>query len=56
LEVTTLLSSSELTTADFQIAFFIVSGVSLTALIPLLMLKRNAGSNVSGHTATGPGA
>jgi len=49
LEASSVLSGSHLQLADFHLAFFIVAGVSLFAVVPLLGLRRDAGSAVSGH-------
>jgi EmrB/QacA subfamily drug resistance transporter len=49
LEASSYLSGSHLQLADFHLAFFLVSAVSLASLLPLLSLKANAGSDVSGH-------
>ena len=49
LEASSYLSGSHLQLADFHLAFFLVSLVSLAALLPLLSLPANAGADVSGH-------
>ena len=49
LELTTFVRASSLVVADFQITFFIVSGVALIAMVPFLRLKKSAGSDMSGH-------
>jgi EmrB/QacA subfamily drug resistance transporter len=49
LEAASTLSGSHLQLADFHLAFFIVAGISLVAILPLLRLDRNAGAAVSGH-------
>lgn len=49
LEASSYVSGSHLQLADFHLAFFLVSLVSLTATLPLLSLKANAGADVSGH-------
>ena len=49
LEVGTLATASPLTLWHFQIAFMIISGVTLTAVIPFIAMAKNAGASVSGH-------
>ncbi|CAD7056224.1 MFS transporter [Pseudorhizobium halotolerans] len=49
LELSALLSGEHLQLADFHLAFFVVAGVSVFAVLPLLGLKREAGAAVSGH-------
>ncbi len=49
LEASSILSGSHLQLEDFHLAFFVVAGVSLFAAVPLLTLKRHAGSMASGH-------
>src|SRR5690606_22314202 len=44
LEASSILSGSHLQLEDFHLAFFVVAGVSLFAAVPLLTLKRHAGS------------
>ena len=51
LELSTRLRGSELALIDFQIAFFVVGGLSALAGIIYWRLPPDAGSNVSGHTA-----
>jgi EmrB/QacA subfamily drug resistance transporter len=51
LEVSTRLRGSELALIDFQIAFFVVGGLSMLASIVYFRLPPDAGSNVSGHRA-----
>ena len=49
LEAASVLSGSHLQLADFHLAFFVVAGVSLFAVVPLFGLHRSAGAAVSGH-------
>jgi hypothetical protein len=49
LEASTRLRGAELTLVDFQIAFFVVGGLSALACIIYWRLPADAGSNVSGH-------
>ena len=49
LEASSVLSGSHLQLADFHLAFFVVAGISLFAVVPLFRLDRHAGSAVSGH-------
>lgn len=49
LEASTMMRGTTLHLSDFHIAFAIVAGLSLLAMLPLLGLDRNAGSAVSGH-------
>ena len=49
LEAASVMSGSHLQLADFHLAFFVVAGVSLFAIVPLLGLRRDAGAAVSGH-------
>ncbi len=49
LEVSTRISGSELAVFDFQIAFFVVGGLSMLSALVYLRLPADAGSNVSGH-------
>lgn len=49
LEVGTLATASPLTLWHFQIAFMIISAVTLTAVIPFIAMAKNAGASVSGH-------
>ena len=51
LEAASVLSGSHLQLADFHLAFFVVAGVSLFAVVPLFGLHRSAGAAVSGHGA-----
>ena len=51
LEMSTRLRGSELQLVDFQIAFFVVGGLSTLASIIYWRLPADAGSNVSGHKA-----
>jgi EmrB/QacA subfamily drug resistance transporter len=49
LEVSAMMSGTHLQLADFHLAFAIVAGVSLFAVVPLLRMDRDAGAEVSGH-------
>ncbi|MCJ8517656.1 EmrB/QacA subfamily drug resistance transporter [Pseudorhizobium tarimense] len=49
LEASSVLHGTHLQLADFHLAFFIVAGVSLLAVVPLLGLSRDAGAAASGH-------
>lgn len=49
LELTSPLSGGHLTLLNFQIAFFVVGGISSLAGLVYLRLPPDAGSNVSGH-------
>nr|WP_314260694.1 MFS transporter [uncultured Devosia sp.] len=49
LELTTRMRGEELSLIDFQIAFFVVGGLSMLASLVYLRLPHDAGSNVSGH-------
>ena len=51
LEIETTLTGSALELRDFQIAFMIISALTLTAVVPFLAMARNAGASVSGHRA-----
>nr|WP_244557493.1 MFS transporter [Devosia lucknowensis] len=51
LEVTTHFSGGELTLFNFQLAFFVVGGLSALAGFVYFVLPPDAGSNVSGHRA-----
>lgn len=51
LEISTRLRGGELTLLDFQIAFFVVGGLSVLAGVVYVRLPADAGSNVSGHRA-----
>ena len=51
LEISTRLHGGELTLLDFQIAFFVVGGLSALAGAIYIRLPADAGSNVSGHRA-----
>lgn len=55
LEISTRLHGGELTLLDFQIAFFVVGGLSALAGIIYIRLPADAGSNVSGHQAIAVG-
>ncbi|OBZ92696.1 major facilitator transporter [Pararhizobium polonicum] len=49
LEIETTLTGSKLELQDFQIAFMLISAITLTAVIPLIRMSKTAGSSVSGH-------
>ena len=49
LEIETLLTGSPLELRDFQIAFMIISALTLAAVLPFITMARNAGATVSGH-------
>ena len=51
LEIETAITGSALTLSDFQLAFMIIAGLTLTAVFPFLAMARNAGASVSGHRA-----
>jgi len=53
LEASSVLSGSHLQLADFHLAFFVVAGISLFAVVPLLRLDRHAGATASGHRISG---
>lgn len=53
LEISTTINGGVLTLADFQIAFFVVGGLSTLAALVYLRLPPAAGSDVSGHRAVG---
>ncbi len=49
LEGSTALEGRALGLADFHLAFAVVAGLSLLAVLPFLRMPRDAGANVSGH-------
>ena len=49
LEIETTLTGSKLELGDFQLAFMLISAITLTAIIPLIGMSKTAGSSVSGH-------
>jgi len=49
LELTTRARGSELQLIDFQIAFFVVGGLSMLASVIYFRLPADSGNNVSGH-------
>jgi EmrB/QacA subfamily drug resistance transporter len=49
LEIETSLTGSPLGLGDFQIAFMIISVLTLAAVIPFISMAKNAGASVSGH-------
>lgn len=53
LEITTFVRNDDLSLVDFQIAFWVLSALSLLAIIPFMRMKPDAGSVVSGHHTGG---
>lgn len=53
LEITTFVRNDDLSLVDFQIAFWVLSALSLLAIIPFMRMKSDAGSVVSGHHTGG---
>jgi len=49
LEIETTLTGSKLELGDFQLAFMLISAITLSAVIPLIGMSKTAGSSVSGH-------
>ncbi|MCF3642517.1 DHA2 family efflux MFS transporter permease subunit [Rhizobium sp. TRM95111] len=49
LEIETALTGSPLGLRDFQIAFMLISVLTLAAVIPFIAMAKNAGATVSGH-------
>jgi hypothetical protein len=49
LEIETSLTGSPLELRDFQIAFMVISAITLLAALPFLTMAKNAGASVSGH-------
>lgn len=49
LEASSVVTGSHLQLADFHLAFFLVAGLSLFAVVPLLRLDPMTGAAVSGH-------
>ncbi|RWX77090.1 DHA2 family efflux MFS transporter permease subunit [Neorhizobium lilium] len=49
LELSSTLSGTHLQLADFHLAFFLVAGLSLCSILPLIRLDPMAGAAVSGH-------
>lgn len=49
LEIETTLTGSTLELKDFQIAFMLISAITLSAVIPLIGMSKTAGASVSGH-------
>ncbi|SIQ00230.1 drug resistance transporter, EmrB/QacA subfamily [Rhizobium sp. RU35A] len=56
LETSSYLSGTHLELADFHLAFFIVSAISLCACLPVLALHPQTGAGVSGHRRYQPRA
>ncbi len=54
LEASSALSGTHLQLADFHLAFFLVAGMSLCSILPLIGLDPRAGSAVSGHRSGRP--
>lgn len=54
LEMSSMFSGSHLQLADFHLAFFIVTAVSLFSIIPLIKLDPLTGADVSGHRGRRP--
>lgn len=52
LEASTVWHGSQLALGDFHLAFALVAGFSLLAILPLLTLARDAGAAMSGHGRT----
>jgi len=52
LEASTRMSGGDLSLGDFQLAFAIVAGLSLFAVVPFFGLPRDVGSAVSGYRRT----
>ena len=51
LEGSAYLRGDALALPDFQIAFFVVGGISLLSVLPFIALPRDAGTEVSGHVS-----
>ncbi|WP_275791028.1 DHA2 family efflux MFS transporter permease subunit [Pararhizobium gei] len=49
LEIETAWTGSTLELQDFQLAFMLISAITLTAIIPLIRMSKTAGASVSGH-------
>ncbi|MFP5076054.1 DHA2 family efflux MFS transporter permease subunit [Rhizobium sp. YIM 134829] len=49
LEIETRITGTALELEDFQLAFMIISAITLVAVIPFLGMKKDAGASVSGH-------
>ncbi len=49
LEIETRITGTALTLDDFQLAFMIISAITLVSVIPFLRMKKDAGASVSGH-------
>jgi EmrB/QacA subfamily drug resistance transporter len=54
LEIETSLTGSPLELRDFQIAFMVISAITITAVIPFITMAKNAGASVSGHRLAAP--
>ncbi|MDT4886268.1 hypothetical protein FQZ97_1225980 [compost metagenome] len=54
LEISPMLRGGELGLADFQIAFFVVGGISCLAALVYMRLPPDAGILVSGHRVKTP--
>ncbi|OLP58069.1 MFS transporter [Xaviernesmea oryzae] len=53
LEAENWLTGSHLELSDFQLAFMLISGVTLISILPFLGMAKNAGATVSGHRRVG---
>ena len=49
LEVLSAARPGDLAVADFHFAFWVVAGMAALAVVPFILLPRDAGANVSGH-------
>ncbi|MEA3535841.1 MFS transporter [Rhizobium sp. CC-YZS058] len=49
LEIETRITGTALTLDDFQLAFMIISAITLVSVIPFLRMNKDAGASVSGH-------
>jgi EmrB/QacA subfamily drug resistance transporter len=49
LEIESTLSGSALELQDFQLAFMVISAITLTSIIPFIRMSKSAGASVSGH-------
>jgi hypothetical protein len=51
LEASIYFRGEALQVADFQLAFYVIAGLTVVATIPFIRMDRNAGALVSGHHA-----
>ena len=51
LETSIYLRGEALQVADFHLAFYIIAGLTVLAMIPFIRMDKNAGAMVSGHRA-----